>query len=898
MSEAVARLSAALAERYRIERELGQGGMATVYLAEDLRHHRRVALKVLRAELAAVIGADRFLHEITTTANLQHPHILTLHDSGTVDGTVFYVMPFVDGESLRDRLNREKQLPVEDAVRIAREVASALDYAHRHGVIHRDIKPENILLHDGSALVADFGIALAASKTGGNRMTETGMSLGTPHYMSPEQAMGERELDARSDVYALGCVLYEMLSGEPPFTGPTAQAIIARVVTEDPRSLTLQRKTIPPGIEAAVRMALQKLPADRFASAAQFSEALAKRDFTTTMVSAATPLTAEHRTWKGVALGAAAVAVAAISLFAWTWLRPEPARPVARYGLAFPPEQQILDESNPTFALAPDGSFIVYVGPGEGGGQLWIKPRERYDATPLAGTAGARAPSVSPDGAWIAFTAGNAIRKIPTAGGTAITVADSANTLLRTPVTWLDDGTVVFIGRDWNIRRVNAAGGASTVSWQNPAGRFPFFPAALPGARGVVFALCDAACRDVRELWVLDLRSGEAKRLLPEGWWGFHAPTGHLLYTLSDGRLFAARFDLDRLELSGDAVPVLDQVKLDGAVTDLAISRNGTLLMMAGTSIPPGPSQQAVWVGRDGGIAPVDTGWRFDSSRNSGWALSPDGTRMAIGLGSDAGDDIWVKDLVGGQLSRLTFHENEDARPRWSADGRSILFLGRRGDSAISALYSKRADGIGEEELLLRMPTSIWEAVRSPDGKWILTRAGGTSGQTGGRDVFGIQPGIDTSPKPILNGAFDESAAAISPDGRWLAYESNESSRKEIYVRPFPDTESGRWQVSTGGGSHPLWARNGRELFYVSPTRDMIAATIEARPAFSVRERKTLFRIGPDIALTVSYYTTFDISPDGRRFLMLRNIQTERTGQVRMVVVENWFEELKAKVPK
>src|SRR5512143_744025 len=218
MPPAFESLSPALADRYRLEGELGQGGMATVYLAEDLRHKRRVAVKVLRPELAAVIGAERFLAEITTTANLQHPHILPLHDSGTVNGSVFYVMPYVEGESLRDRLAREKQLPLADAVRIAREIASALDYAHRHGVIHRDIKPENILLHDGSALVADFGIALAVSRSdGGTRMTETGMSLGTPHYMSPEQAMGEREITAKSDVYALGCVVYEMLSGEPPF---------------------------------------------------------------------------------------------------------------------------------------------------------------------------------------------------------------------------------------------------------------------------------------------------------------------------------------------------------------------------------------------------------------------------------------------------------------------------------------------------------------------------------------------------------------------------------------------------------------------------------------------------------------------------------------------------------
>ncbi len=290
-------LKASLADRYLVERELGAGGMATVYLALDLKHDRKVAIKVLRPELAAVIGAERFLAEIKTTANLQHPHILALFDSGEVttghpeqgDGsrTVFYVMPYVEGESLRDRLQRERQLPVADAVRIATEVASALDYAHRHGVIHRDIKPENIMLHDGQALVADFGIALAVSRSdGGTRLTETGMSLGTPHYMSPEQAMGEREITARTDIYALGCVTYEMLVGEPPFSGPTAQAIIARVMTEEPRALTIQRKSVPPGVEAAVFTALEKLPADRFDSAKAFAEALTNPHFTTATAAA------------------------------------------------------------------------------------------------------------------------------------------------------------------------------------------------------------------------------------------------------------------------------------------------------------------------------------------------------------------------------------------------------------------------------------------------------------------------------------------------------------------------------------------------------------------------------------------------------------------------------------
>ncbi len=280
------RLTKALSDRYSIEHELGAGGMATVYLAQDVKHDRKVALKVLRPELAAVIGAERFLVEIKTTANLQHPHILPLFDSGEADSFLFYVMPYVEGESLRDLLDREKQLPVEEAVRIASEVASALDYAHRHDVIHRDIKPENILLHDRQALVADFGIALAASKAGSTRMTETGMSLGTPHYMSPEQAMGDRELTSKSDVYALGCVLYEMLTGEPPHTGPTAQAIVAKVMTDDARPVRELRRSVPPQVDAACLQAIEKLPADRFASAAEFGQAIRDPRFTLDRTSA------------------------------------------------------------------------------------------------------------------------------------------------------------------------------------------------------------------------------------------------------------------------------------------------------------------------------------------------------------------------------------------------------------------------------------------------------------------------------------------------------------------------------------------------------------------------------------------------------------------------------------
>ena len=334
MTPAAERIAAALAGRYRFERELGRGGMATVWLAEDVRHHRRVAIKVLHPELSAVLGPERFLKEIELTAGLQHPHILPLFDSGEADGLLWYVMPYVEGETLRARLERERQLPVADAVRIAREVAEALDYAHRRSVIHRDVKPENILLHEGRALVADFGIALAVRKAGGARITETGLSLGTPQYMSPEQATAERELDARSDVYSLGCVLYEMLAGEPPHTGPTTQAIIAKIITDKPRPVTELREAVPASLALAVHTALAKLPADRFSSAAEFAAVLARPE----TAAAAHGAGLARRSPRSRELVFACAAILAVALVALGWLLGQRTRD-ALDGRAAPPSR-------------------------------------------------------------------------------------------------------------------------------------------------------------------------------------------------------------------------------------------------------------------------------------------------------------------------------------------------------------------------------------------------------------------------------------------------------------------------------------------------------------------------------------------------------------------------------
>jgi serine/threonine protein kinase len=448
MTDASSRLATALADRYRIERELGAGGMATVYLAHDLKHDRKVAIKVLKPELAAVIGAERFLREIKTIANLQHPHILGLIDSGEVQGTAYYVMPFVEGESLRDRLQREKHLPIADAVRIATEVATALDYAHRHGVIHRDIKPENILLHDGTALVADFGIALAVSTAGGStRMTETGMSLGTPHYMSPEQAMGERTITARSDVYALGAITYEMLVGDPPFTGSTAQAIVAKVMTAEPASLTAQRKSVPPSVEDAVLTALEKLPADRFASAAAFAAGLNGQ---------ASPRSARPRPnaptrssiRPAAILGALVIGAIAFGVGRWWQSRSGPAQ------LSII-QRTFRDEAIFNARFGPDGQTIVYSAIQDSVPNLFII-RPDYPAPTSMDLPGTQLLSISSKGEMAVLVRAEFVRhrlfqgtlaQIPIGGGAPREILDSVR-----EADWSPDGTQLAVIREGNGR--------------------------------------------------------------------------------------------------------------------------------------------------------------------------------------------------------------------------------------------------------------------------------------------------------------------------------------------------------------------------------------------------------------------------------------------------------------
>ena len=888
MPQSLENLTSSLSDRYRIERELGQGGMATVYLAQDLRHDRKVAVKVLRPELAAVIGGERFLAEIKTTANLQHPHILPLHDSGEAGGTVFYVMPFIEGESLRDRLNRERQLPVADAVRVASEVASALDYAHRHHVIHRDIKPENILLLDGSALVADFGIALAVSSAGGSRMTETGMSLGTPYYMSPEQAMGEREITAKSDVYALGATLYEMLVGEPPFTGPSAQAIIARVVTEEPRSLALQRRTIPPHVEAAVLTALSKLPADRFATAAEFAEALAHPE-RTTATTRALPAYAGFGAgpWRRWFFAAAGIAVVSLGLAGWGWLRARAAsrQPTSWQYIALG-DSAMFSTLDPAIAMSPDGSNLVFED-GRPDRGLWIKHRGVLDPTGIPGTARARNPIFSPDGSWIAFVADGHLKKVPVTGGVTVTLADSVGNGFG-GTAWLDDGTLVYVSaRLGGLNRVSAAGGPSSVVLKEgdlPGGGGIGTPMALPGSGAVLFPYCSSACLTM-SLYALDLRTGKTKRLMDEVVQGSYLPGGRLLYVRRDGVALVAPFDVKRMELTGPAVPVLEgvQVDLNSGFALLAWSTSGSLVYVRG--LGGSPDNALVRVTRAGLATPIDSAWfgQFNS-----FALSPDGRRMAVGVGAGSGLNIWVKQLDNGPFTRLTFG-NQDRRPLWSPDGRSVAFI--RDTLNTSAVYVRPADGSGQDRRLAHLERQVQEAVWSRDGKWMLVRT--DNGTAGAGDIVAIRLS-DSTQQPVVATPFSEYHPALSPDGKWAAYASNESGTNEVYVRPFPEVGGGRWQVSNGGGSQPVWSPDGRELFFLDASARLTAARVQTTPTFSVDGLTTLFDASGYIL--DAFHQSYEVTPDGR-FFIFANPRRQVAGRgPRVVWAEHWFTDIDARV--
>jgi serine/threonine-protein kinase len=877
MPELLDRLQSALADRYRLERELGAGGMATVYLAYDLRHGRPVALKLLKPELAAVIGAERFLAEIRTTANLQHPHILPLFDSGTADSFLYYVMPFVDGESLRARLTREKQLPIGEAVRLGGQVASALDYAHRHGVIHRDIKPENILLHEGTALVADFGIALAVSSAGRNRLTETGLSIGTPQYMSPEQAMGDRELDARSDIYSLGAVLYEMLSGDPPFLGSTAQAIVAKVITERPTPLTASRDTVPPALAATVHRALAKLPADRFGTAAELGEALAGRGVaatsgTTTVIER--PAQPAARRWVPLAGWALfAVAAAALGVVASRRSGVTPDRSPVRFTIELDSTER-LNPTDPAPFLSPDGRRLLLQGIRDNRRVLLVRDLARNEVVPIPGSEDSFHPFFSPDGRWIAFASEGKLRKVQVEGGTPIALAPS----FWGGGTWGPDGTIVY-SESYNggLWRVNAGGGEATrlTAPDSAAGELAhWWPNLLPDGRHLIFTNFSTPIERAK-IELLDLRTGARTVLVRGGVGGAYAASGHLLYGAGNA-LLAVPFDLQRLRITGEAVPVVSDVALSPSNGEAAfsVSASGDLAYVRASVInaPTVPE----WVSRDGRAQPLLS----QPGRYASPAISPDGRRVALTVtATDGNRDVWAYEPARDILTRITTGDAADFNPLWTRDGRRLIYSSER---PIFDLFTRAAGAGTPESALVVSRADKFAGSLSPDGSRLLYTVSASSAA----EIWSVAIDGHGAPAPVLQGRVSVRRPSLSPAGGWLAFESDESGVPEIYLQSYPDLARDRHQVSTKGGSEPRWTRGGRELVY--RTSDSLFA-VSVDPRTGETGRPTALFAYPYRSEGESW--SYDAAPDGSRFLLVK----APVGSVprRVEVVLNWFGELK-----
>ncbi len=884
MTSTLDSLRTALADRYTIARELGAGGMATVYLAHDLKHDRDVAIKVLRPELAAVIGADRFLSEIKTTANLQHPHILPLFDSGTAEGQLFYVMPYVEGDTLRDRLNRETQLPVADAVRLATEIAAALDYAHKRGVVHRDIKPENILLQHGSALVADFGIALAVQQAGSERMTQTGMSLGTPQYMSPEQAMGEKHIDARADIYALAAVTYEMLVGEPPFTGPSVQAIVAKVMSETPKDLSAQRKTVPTNVAAAIAQALEKLPADRFASAAEFAAALDGRFATKREVAASAASAASHGRedrWRRVALGVGVVAVVAVGVATWALLASQGAPGAsgaagARIEFAFQP---VTPTSNSQLAITRDGRRIGVTGFDSAGKQhVYLRELGATAVTAVSGTEGGlEGFDFSPDGNWIAVVSNNNLIKVPAAGGPATVLVTGATA----GVDWGLDGSILFTKNQNGLWRMNADGTGQKQLTHIDTARKEFshwYPQSLPGGKAAIFNNFSTPIAQSR-IEAIEYASGK-RTVLVEGAFAPHYVDGYLLF-LRERALFAVRFDPNALKVSGTPIPVLEDVRsqFTSGYSGYTISESGTLVVTRASNwrVP----RRVVWVDRTGAeteILPGEEEWAEPRR-------SPDGRWIAL-TKDGLIRQLWLFDVQRKALTQLTHTVGESFDAVWMPDSKSLV---HSVETPVYDIQRLPIDGTAPE-MLRKTGFDKYVTGVSADGKSVLY-----SESMVGVDRLWRVPLGGGEATVIDKRETSQRSADLSPDGRWYVYEESEGTlAAEVYVRA-ADGSGGRRQISADGGTQPRWTKGGREIVY--RRGEAVIATSFDPAKGEAGLPVTLFR-KPEIPSAGGGFRTrgYDVTPDGSRFLMISPLFRARAGEV--VVVTNWLDELRKKVGK
>jgi serine/threonine protein kinase/Tol biopolymer transport system component len=868
---------------YRVEAPIGEGGMGVVYRALDTKLNRPVAVKFLSNELADASARRRFQREAQLASALNHPHILTVYDAGEFEGRQYLVTEFVDGGTLKSWAKQEPRT-WRQIVELLVGVADGLAAAHQAGILHRDIKPDNILVaKNGYAKLADFGLAKLdegaqgeATRTVTEGRTRLGVLLGTIAYMSPEQASG-KPLDARSDIFSFGIVLYEILRGKRPFTGATDLELLKTIIHGSPEPLGGE---VPLALRNVVEKALEKDAADRYQTMRDMVVDLRRMIRQTPEVgvsasSSAVLVSAPRRPgvllWGGVFL--LLVVLGGLAIWKMKPSPPTASGTVSRVAITLPPGQFFAGfELGAAVALSPDGTRLAYVARQGGLQQVYLRSLEGLDGKPVPGSEGGLEPFFSPDSQWLGFFAGGKLKKISIGGGEALSIADAAD---PRGASWGSDGKIMFVPRrSGTVWQVSAAGGAPQPLTQMPDNEDSHrWPEILPGGQAVLFAAGNGGANwDTARVAVQLAGSSQRRDLIPKGTNPRYASSGHLLYALG-GTVLAVPFDRQRLEVKGPPVPVIEgvlQLPRSGAA-QYSFSATGSMVYVSASV--PAAQRRLVWVDRNGSEEPLAAPAR--SYREP--RVSPDGRRIAMTIEGQE-TQIWLYDFAREALTRLTIEGNRNANPRWTPDGKRIIFGSETGVSW------QLADGSGGAERLRAAPdgTGPWSSA----GR-VLT-IGGSDPATGW-DIYTLQPG---GPQPLVRTPFNEHSAVFSPDGRWLAYMSDASGRYEIYVQAYPGP-GGRLQISSEGGTEPLWSRNGRELFYRSGDK-MMAVEIDTRSSLSAGKPKSLFqgRYLPAPAQTANY----DVAPDGRRFLMVKPGGEEQAPtQVNLVL--NWFEELKRLVP-
>jgi Tol biopolymer transport system component len=874
---------------YEVVGPIGAGGMGEVYRARDTRLGRDVALKILPEAFASDPDRlARFEREAQVLASLNHPHIAAIHgleESGTVRALV---MELVEGETLAERINGQP-VPADDALAIARQIADALEAAHEQGIVHRDLKPANIKLTSaGTVKVLDFGLAKLSDPNASNApsrpnvtmsptlispaMTTVGVILGTAAYMAPEQARG-RPTDRRVDVWAFGCVLFEMLSGKHAFPGSDVTEVLATVLKSEPDWKALPASTSP-RIRAVIERCLQKDPKLRIRDIGDVRLAL-DGAFETIAAALPAPIATPRR---GV-LWPASVVLVALLAAGLTWFvsrRAVGSAVPTRFSLVLPTGDQLTFAAGTMVAASPDGRTLAYRAARGGTFRLFVRRIDQFEAQIIGDSVVGDAPFFSPDGEWIAYFGSNALRKVSVHGGPAETIAPMTDPPRGGD--WSVDGTIVLSGG--SLRTVPATGGTPTTLATAPTGRRFWYPQSIAGGRAILYT-SSGPRPDAGDLEVFEIASKTSHKLLP-GAAGRLLPTGHLVFIRS-GTLWGVKFDESSLQVQGTPVPIVEGIRVEGGgAVQYNVGRDGTLMYIAGAN---NNSSHLVWVDRSGKEVPLAVPPR------TFYSVRLDSASQVAALdvrdsGTD-GADIWVLPLGRQSPTRVTFDAADDSGPAWMPDGR-IVFTSAR--DRIGTLFAQPANGTGTAVPLASRsdttkfdPDLVDQAAVSPDGMFVVARS---------REDIVLVSVADKTVRKLIESPFRERNPEVSRDGRWIAYQSDESGSAEVYVRPFPDVSKGKWPVSEQGGTRPVWAHNQKELFYLGPDSTLMSVTFEASGSLftpSTPKRVTA------LPLTPGAHRAFDVAADDQRFLTAKGETSNERAEIN--VVQNWLEELKKKVP-